>query len=68
MAENSAELRRLALEPLAGVGLELDAAANQGLAPGRAADIAGTASPVRLWVVPTNEELMIARQAAGLLA
>jgi acetate kinase len=67
IGENSAELRRLWLEPLAGVGLALDAAANQKLPPGRAGEIGG-AGPVRLWVVPTDEELMIARQTCRLLA
>ena len=50
-----------------GLGIELDAAANAG--PGRSArDIAAPGSRVRVLVVPTDEELEIARQAADLVS
>jgi acetate kinase len=45
------------LENAAWLGIRLDAAAN--LAAGPRITIAD--SPVSVWVVPTNEELMIAR-------
>ena len=57
-----AEIRRRICEASAWLGIELDDEAN---AP------AGRASPARpavsAWVIPTNEELMIARHTAALL-
>jgi acetate kinase len=44
--------------------VELDAAANQRNGP----SISSAASRVSAWVVPTNEELMIAQHTARLLA
>ena len=60
IGENAASLRRQILEGLGGLGLELDDAANAAAA-GREADISTPGSRVRILVVPTNEELMIAR-------
>jgi acetate kinase len=60
IGENSLPVREKILEGLGALGIELDAAANLA-ARGREADIALPASRVRILVVPTNEELMIAR-------
>lgn len=46
-----------------GEGVELDAAANEGNEP----RISTPASRVSAWVIPTNEELMIARHTRRLL-
>ncbi|WP_420113199.1 acetate/propionate family kinase [Pseudactinotalea sp.] len=62
IGENSAEVRALTLEGLAGLGIELDGEANL-VRSGEARDIATSASRVRVLVIPTNEELEIARQA-----
>ena len=62
IGENAASLRSQILGGLANLGVELDEAANRA-AVGREADISTPASPVRILVVPTNEELMIARDA-----
>ncbi|MCX6401638.1 MAG: acetate kinase [Propionibacteriales bacterium] len=63
VGENSAAVRARTLAGLEVLGIELDAEANA--ATGRTArDIALPGSRVRVLVVPTNEELEIARQAA----
>lgn len=48
------------------LGLELDEAANQAAAPG-AKRISTAGSRVAAWVIPTNEELMIARHTQAVL-
>jgi len=60
IGEKSIPTRQQTLEGLGALGIELDAAANQAVR-GREADIATPASRIRILVVPTNEELMIAR-------
>jgi len=59
IGENNAPIRRQILEGLEPLGIELDPAANE--ARGREATISTPASRIRILVVPTNEELMIAR-------
>lgn len=62
VGENSAEVRRRTLEGLEWLGVELDHERNE--APGEGIrEISTDASRVRVLVVPTNEELEIARQA-----
>jgi acetate kinase len=63
IGENSAEIRRRICEASAWLGVELDAAANAAGGP----RISTPASRVEAWVIPTNEELMIARHMASLL-
>ena len=64
IGENSAEIRRRICEASAWLGIELDPDANAGtkdrgsLEPG---------SRVSAWVIPTNEELIIARHTGVLL-
>ena len=66
IGENSAEIRRRICEASAWLGIELDAEANAQQGP---ADLDAPGSKVSAWVIPTNEELMIARHtgaAAGI--
>ena len=63
IGENSAEIRRRICESCAWLGVELDAEANARKGP----KISGPASSVSAWVIPTNEELMIARHTGILL-
>jgi acetate kinase len=63
IGENAAPIRARVCRDAAWLGLELDEAAN---ARG-ASRISGTNSRVAAWVVPTNEELMIARHTRHLL-
>jgi acetate kinase len=57
IGENSAEIRSRICESSAWLGVELDAGANRTGGP----RISRPGSRVSAWVIPTNEELMIAR-------
>jgi len=61
IGENSAEIRARICEDLSFMGIALDERANRDLARGAEGDIATADSRVRIWVIPTNEELLIAR-------
>ena len=63
IGENSAELRERACRDAAWLGVELDARANAAGGP----RISTPGSRVSAWVVPTNEELMIARHTRSVL-
>ena len=62
IGENSPEVRGLSLAGLTGLGIEVDGEANL-VRSKEPRDIATPGSPVRVLVIPTNEELEIARQA-----
>jgi acetate kinase len=64
IGENAAPIRAAVCTAAAWLGLELDAAANARGGP----RISTTASRTAAWVVPTDEELMIARHTQRLLA
>jgi acetate kinase len=63
IGENSAEIRRRICESSAWLGVQLDDAANEARSP----RISRPGSVVSVWVIPTNEELMIARHTGQLL-
>jgi acetate kinase len=63
IGENAALIRERVCRDAAWLGVELDAAANAKGGP----RISSPASRVSAWVVPTNEELMIARHTRALL-
>jgi acetate kinase len=63
IGENSAEIRGRICEASAWLGIQLDAKANAEKGP----LISKMGSPVSAWVIPTNEELMIARHTGRLL-
>jgi acetate kinase len=63
IGENSAEIRRRIGEASAWLGIEMDTVANEGKGP----RISKAGSRVQAWVIPTNEELMIARHTGRLL-
>ena len=63
IGENSPEIRRRIGEACAWLGIEMDAEANAGKGP----RISTAGSRVSAWVIPTNEELMIARHTGRLL-
>ena len=66
IGENSAMIRRRVCQDAAWLGIELDEDANQAPALG-ARRISRFGSRVAAWVVPTNEELMIARHTLAVL-
>jgi acetate kinase len=63
IGENSAEIRKRICEASAWLGVDLDAKANDKKGP----RISTAKSKVSSWVIPTNEELMIARHTGMLL-
>jgi acetate kinase len=63
IGENQPEVRRRICTDAAWLGLELDPAANEQQGP----CISAAGSRVTAWVVPTDEETMIARHVARLL-
>jgi acetate kinase len=63
IGENSPEIRRRICEASSWLGLDLDEAANSS----NERRISRTGSRVQAWVIPTNEELMIARHTGRLL-
>jgi acetate kinase len=65
IGENGVNIRAAACEGLAELGIELDAKANAA-AKGESR-ISSPASRAQVWTVPTNEELIVARQARALL-
>jgi acetate kinase len=63
IGENSAEVRRRIGEACAWLGVEIDAEANAAKGP----RISKAGGKTQAWVIPTNEELMIARHTGQLL-
>lgn len=63
IGENSAEIRQRICEASRWLGIEIDREANDG----KATRISKPQSKVSAWVIPTNEELMIARHTGDLL-
>ena len=63
IGENSAEIREGVCRAAAWLGVQLDEAANRAGGP----RISTVASRATVWVVPTNEELMIARHTRRVL-
>jgi acetate kinase len=63
IGENSSEIRQRVCEASAWLGIEIDAEANGQ----NAAKISTSQSKLSVWVIPTNEELMIALHTGDLL-
>jgi acetate kinase len=63
IGENSPEVRKRICEACSWLGVELDPEANKEKGP----RVSSSRSKVSVWVVPTNEELMIARHTGALL-
>jgi acetate kinase len=63
IGENSPEIRRRICESSKWLGIELDEVANTN----SSSKISTSGSKVAVWVIPTNEELMIARHTSSLL-
>ena len=63
IGENSAEVRGRIASGLECLGLKIDEKANRGLKPGHTGEISKKGSALKTYVIPTNEELLIARDA-----
>ncbi len=69
IGENSAKLRELVCSDMEFLGIELDTTANASVPRGaHHARISKDGSKVGVYVIPTNEELMIAKDTAALVA
>jgi acetate kinase len=61
VGENSAEIRARICDGLQWAGLHVDTSANSALVGGREGRFSADGSTLEAWVVPTDEELLIAR-------
>ncbi len=68
IGENSAEVRARICAGMQWCGLQLDAARNAATVDGREGEISADGSTLRAYVIPTDEELLIARDTARLVA
>ena len=65
IGENSSEVRERIVNRLGALGIKLDKKANK--IRGKAGTISAKGSKIPVVVLPTNEELMIARDTAAIL-
>ncbi|MGM0215485.1 acetate/propionate family kinase [Enterococcus sp. AZ109] len=65
VGENGDMIRKMVLEPMTWFGIDLDAAVNEKI-HGKQAEISTPDSKVKVYVIPTDEELMIARDVERL--
>jgi acetate kinase len=61
IGENSAEVRARVCRDMGFLGIAIDTAKNQAAVGGREGDVGADGARVRTFVIPTNEELLIAR-------
>jgi acetate kinase len=61
IGENSPAIRARVASGLERIGLVIDTARNEAVAPGGVGRITADGSPLEAWVIPTDEELVIAR-------
>ena len=66
IGENSVEVREMVCEDMSFFGIELDKELNKTV-QGKLCKISTPESKVEVWVVPTNEELLIARDTLALI-
>jgi acetate kinase len=68
IGENSAEVRAKICEGLSWLGLELDLERNEGMIGGHEGLISKDTSRLTAYVIPTNEELLIARDTVRVIS
>lgn len=68
IGENSPEIRSRICREMEWCGLALDPARNQALVGGKEGEISAEGSRLRAFVIPTDEELLIARDTVRLIA
>ena len=68
IGENSLPIRRQILDQLTRLGAIADEGRNAAAVGGKAGAITADGSTLPVWVIPTNEELMIARDTAALVS
>ena len=67
IGENSPAVRRLICEKLSWMGIEIDLQSNEKFIDGGEGVISTDAARLKVYVIPTNEELLIARDTARLI-
>ena len=67
IGENAAELREQIVKRLGALGVKLDKKANKAMFGGKSGLISAKDSKIPVVVIPTNEELMIARETVKVL-
>jgi len=67
IGENAPEIRARICEGLEWAGLDIDAARNAAATGGRTGEITREGSRLAAWVIPTDEELLIARDTVGVV-
>jgi acetate kinase len=67
IGENSPDIRRRVLDGLEWMGVRLDEATNDRMVAGAEGSITAADSRLAAWVIPTDEELLIARDTARLV-
>jgi acetate kinase len=67
IGENSSVIRERIAGGLSHLGLALDPERNRTLAPGGSGCISAPGSSIAAWVIPTNEELLIARDTVRVI-
>ena len=67
IGENTTDLRADVCKNLTYLGVELDEAANEVMRRGKEGEISHPSSKVRVFVLPTNEELVIARDTKAIV-
>lgn len=65
IGENGAAIREAICKNLTFAGIELDA--NKNKVRGQEAEISAAGSKAKIWIIPTNEELVVARQTVETL-
>jgi acetate kinase len=68
IGENSAEVRRRICQGLDWMGLALDSGANERMVNGEEGQISTSEARLAAWVIPTDEELLIARDTVRLVS
>jgi acetate kinase len=68
IGENAAVVRERICRELEWIGIRLDAARNAEMIGGREGRIDGEGSRLAVWVIPTDEELLIARDTVRVVA
>lgn len=67
IGENSAKIRSLICQDLSWLGIEIDEELNSKRFGGNEGIISTDSSKIKVWVIPTNEELLIARDTVRLI-
>jgi acetate kinase len=68
IGENSPEVRRRVCDSLEWLGVNLDEERNAAMADGMSGEITADGSRLKVYVIPTNEELLIARETYAVLS